>query len=334
MIVTRTPLRISIGGGGTDLPSYYSKFGSFFISAAIDKYMYVTFYRTPLTQNIRLKYSRMEDVNHSTEISNAIIRETFRLHGVDDSAELASHAVVPGGTGLGTSGSFGVGVSHAIHAAKQNNADRKTLAEEATKIQMEILGFPIGKQDQYVAAFGGLNCYNIDQQGNVTVTPLNLPQGGAQELEKKLVLFFTGFSRSANEILFEQKRRSEAEDQHMIESLHHTQKLAHDIRKILEAGEFKEFGEIMNEHWQHKKQRSSKISNPQIDYWYDLALQNGAVGGKLVGAGGGGFLLFYSEDRDKLISAMTNAGLKYVPFKFDFTGSKVLVNDHHLVWVS
>lgn len=333
MIVTRTPLRIAIGGGGTDLPSYYSKFGSFFISAAINKYMYITFYRTPLTQNIRLKYSQMEDVDSLDDISHAIVRETFRLHNIHDSAEVASHGQIPGGTGLGSSGSFGVGLSHAIHASKGNSPNPQDLAEEATKVQMEILGYPIGKQDQYAAAFGGIRCYKVEKDGAVTVSPLQASKDAMEALQNNLVMFFTGVSRSANEILITQQIKTDANDKKMVEGLHYIQKLGFEIKDAFEKGDLDKFGEIMNVHWQYKKERSPKMSNHQVDYWYDLALKNGAVGGKLVGAGGGGFLLFYTEDRDRLISALRGTGLRHVPFRFDLEGSKVIVNEHE-VWTA
>ncbi|MBI1974765.1 MAG: galactokinase [Parcubacteria group bacterium] len=327
MIITRTPLRLAIGGGGTDLPSYYTKFGSFFISGAINKYVYITFYRTPLTSNIRLKYSQMEDVDRVDEIRHAIVRETFRLHGVGDSAEMASHADIPGGTGLGTSGSFGVGLSHALLVSKNEDTNPHRLAEDATKVQMEILGYPIGKQDQYAAAFGGVNCYEVAKDGRVIVTPLKIAPENVAALEGRLVMFFTGISRSANEILVTQKEKSEADDPKMIEALHYTQKLGFEIKEALENGDFAKFGKAMDAHWKYKKARSPKMTSPQIDQWYDLALKNGALGGKLVGAGGGGFLVFYADDREKLISAMTTAGLRYIPFKFDFEGSQLLFNE-------
>lgn len=326
MIITRTPLRLAIGGGGTDLPSFYSKFGSFFISAAINKYVYVTFYRT-FIEGIRLKYSRMEDVASLDEVNHPIVRETFRLHGVLTNAEMASHADIPGGTGLGSSGAFGVGLSHALFASDGKTATPADLAKEATKVQMEILQYPIGVQDQYACAFGGFRAYTVSKDGAVTSEALAMPSGALEHLEKNLCMFFTGVTRNANEILVEQKQKSEVEDSAMYEALQYTQKLGFGIRDALIAGDYKKFGELMHEHWEYKKQRSSKMSNPDIDRRYELGLKNGAVGGKVVGAGGGGFLLFYAADPEKLIAAMAAEGLRHVPFTFDNEGSKVLVNE-------
>lgn len=326
MIVTKTPMRLAIGGGGTDLPSYYSRFGSFFISAAIDKYMYITFYRT-FIDGIRLKYSKMEDVASIDEISHAIVRETFRLHGVTNNAEMASHADVPGGTGLGSSGSFGVGLSHALFASEGRGPSPEALAQEATKVQIEILEYPIGLQDQYASAYGGFNGYTIAKDGSVTVEPIKISKENTSRLQNNLVMLFTGISRSASDILIDQKKKSDVEDEAMFEVLHETQKLGFEIREGLENGNLRKFGELMNVHWEAKKKRSAKMSNPHIDRWYETGLKNGAVGGKLVGAGGGGFLLFYTEDREKLIAAMVKEGLRNMEFGFDFEGSKVLINE-------
>lgn len=326
MIITRTPLRLAIGGGGTDLPSFYSKFGSYFISAAIKKYVYITFYRT-FIDGIRLKYSRMEDVASLDEIGHPIVRETFRLHNVLNNAEMASHADIPGGTGLGSSGAFGVGLSHALFVAEGKNPTHDDVAKEATKVQMNILQYPIGVQDQYACAFGGFRAYTVSKEGAVTSEPLAMPHGAIEHLEENLCMFFTGVTRSANEILVEQKKKSEVEDGAMYEALQYTQKLGLSIRDALVAGEYKKFGELMNEHWEYKKQRSAKMSNPDIDRQYELALTSGAVGGKVVGAGGGGFLLFYAADPEKLIATMKGEGLRYVPFQFDFDGSKVVVSE-------
>ena len=301
MIIVRTPLRISIAGGGTDLPAWYSKHGSMFISAAINKYIYITYHCSKFDSRIRLRYSKMEEVDTVDEIQHDIIKETLRLCHVKDSVELTSHAEIPSGTGLGSSGSFGVGIFHAI--SKKN--DPSLLALRATDIQMDTLGHPIGVQDQYVAAYGGVNRYDVTSAGEVAVQPIEPPQG--------LQLFFTGLKRDANEVL-----RASTQD-----GLEQIQELAWDTKVALENKDYRRYGEIMNEHWNHKKKRGG-MTNPQIDEWYDLALKNGAVGGKIVGAGGGGFLLFYTEDKERLVKAMP---LQHLPFKFDYEGSKVLLND-------
>ncbi len=312
MIIIRVPLRISIAGGGTDLPSYYSKFGSTFISAAINKYIYITYHRSQFDPRIRLRYSRMEEVDKVDDIQNEIIRETFRLHNIKNNVELTSHAEIPSGTGLGSSGSFGVGILHAIYP----DTTEEFLAEEATRIQINILNKPIGVQDQYVAAFGGGRVYEINKDGNVNRGRwMNI-----DKLEDTLALFFTGFKRDANEVLRTQKENPEQ----MEESLHNTQRLCFETIEAFKNEDFRKYGEIMNEHWEYKKQRSSLMTNPQIDEMYNLALKNGAVGCKLVGAGGGGFLLCYTDNKEKLINAMP---LQHLPFKFDWEGSKVLLND-------
>lgn len=299
MIIVRTPLRISIAGGGTDLPSWFNKHGSMFISAAINKYIYITYHRSDFDKRIRLRYSRMEEVDSIDEIQHDIIKETFGAYGIKDSVELTSHAEIPSGTGLGSSGSFGVGILHAIFG---KYADPAQLALRATDIQMVNLKHPIGIQDQYVAAYGGVNVYELKQDGSIKVSPIEPPQG--------LELFFTGFKRDANEVL-----RASSQD-----GLFRIQELAWETKKALEEKDYRKYGEILNEHWQHKKMRGG-MTNPQIDEWYELGLKNGAVGGKLVGAGGGGFLLFYTEDKEKLINALP---LQHIPFGYDIEGSKVI----------
>lgn len=308
-----------MGGGGTDLPSYYSKFGSEFISAAINKYIYITCHRSGFDDRIRLRYSRMEEVNNVDEIQNEIIRETFKLNDVGSRVELTSHAEIPSGTGLGSSGSFGVGILQALHPGMS----KQELAEQSTHIQMNVLNHPIGVQDQYAAAYGGLNIYKVSKNGKVSTKPFKAGEKTAEilyKLEQGLVLFFTGFKREANEILITQ--REKAEDKDMVKSLHQTQKLCYDIKDALQKGNLRKMGEVMNKHWKYKKQRSRSMTNPQIDEWYELGLKNGAYGGKLVGAGAGGFLLFCTEERERLINAMP---LQHLDFNFDFVGSKVLI---------
>lgn len=307
MIIVRTPLRISIAGGGTDLPVWYKEHGSMFISGAIDKYIYITCHRSGFDPRIRLRYSRMEEVDTLDEIQHEIIKETFKMYGVKDNIELTSHAEIPSGTGVGSSGSFGVGIIHAIYG---NGIRPRTLARDATVIQMGILKHPIGIQDQYVAAFGGVNVYTIKEDGQVNVKPLKAP---VEELAQRLALFFTGFKHDTKEVL----------KQSTTEGLGRIQELAWNAKTCLEECNFDGYGWILREHWEEKKKRGP-MSNPQIDEWYELGLKNGAIGGKLVGAGGGGFLLFYVKDKEKLIKAMP---LKYVPFKFDMEGSKVLIDD-------
>ena len=322
VIITRTPLRISIGGGGTDLPSYYRRFGGFVISAAINKHIYVGINET-FTGGYFLKYSALEHASSLDDIRHPLIREALRLHAVPPPIEVVSMADVPAGTGLGSSGAFTVGLLRAVHAFQRRYVDPAAVAEEAAKIEIEILKEPVGKQDQYIAAFGGLACFEFLEDGQVNVTPLNVCNSTLYNLEDRLMMFFTGYSRNASAVLDDQKVRSELGDSAMLENLHYTKQLGQCIKLALEQGNTRRFGELMHEHWMRKKDRSPGTTNDGINRWYE----NGAVGGKLVGAGGGGFLLFYADDRDALRRAMLNEGLREFRFKFDHEGSKLLSRD-------
>jgi len=326
MIITRTPLRISIGGGGTDLPSYYCEHGGFVISAAISRYVYITLHRT-FQKNFILKYSQLETTDDIASIRHPIVREAFQIHRMEPQLEMARMADIPAGTGLGSSGAFNVGLLRAIYAYKREHITTQALAEEACRIELELLREPIGKQDQYIAAFGGLICMDYAKDGAVSVSPLKISTETLHDLEDNLLMFFTGYSRSASAVLQDQKTRTEKSDASMIENLHRTKQLGFDIRAALEAGRTDEFARLMHEHWLHKKKRSAAISNDQISAWYDLAYGRGALGGKLIGAGGGGFLLFYAGDRVALRRAMAQQGLEEVRFSFDHEGSKVMVHD-------
>ncbi len=323
MLITRTPLRISIGGGGTDLPSYYERFGGFVVTAAIDKYIYVSINRT-FTEDYFLKYSALERVKRVEEIQHPIIRESLKLHPVGPAIEIVSVADIPAGTGLGSSGAFTVGLLRALYAFQREHASAQAVAEEACRIEIELLDRPVGKQDQYIAAFGGLTCLELDPDGQVRASPLRIPEAAMRDLEEHLLMFFTGYSREADALLTEQNRRSAKGDGAMLDNLHFVKELGRSIQAALEAGDPMRFGELMHQHWVHKTKRSSGMSNERIDRWYDLAMANGAVGGKLVGAGGGGFLLFYARDRLALRQAMAREGLKEVRFTFDHDGSQVI----------
>ena len=325
MIITRSPLRITLGGGGTDLPSYYREYGGFLIAAAIDRYVYVTVLR-PFTPGIFLKYSKLEHVQHVDEVQHPIIREAIRmLDFKTPQLELTTLADIPAGTGLGSSGSFTTALLKALYAHRRRLLHPGELAELACDIEINRLKEPIGKQDQYIAAYGGITCFRFHTNDSVEATPLKLDMDTLFDLEDNLLLFFTGFSRSAGSILKDQQSRTEQADREMIQNLHYVKELGVRSQRALEAGDPRRFGELMHEHWEHKKRRSGGMSNPQIDEWYELGLANGAVGGKLVGAGGGGFLLFYAEDRKRLRQAMAHAGLEEVRFRFDFEGTKVLI---------
>jgi D-glycero-alpha-D-manno-heptose-7-phosphate kinase len=325
MIIARSPLRITLGGGGTDLPSYYRDHEGFVISAAIDKYVFVTIMR-PFIPGIFLKYSKLEHVNQVDEIQHAIIREAIRMMNFrTPQIEITTLADIPSGTGLGSSGSFTTALLKALYAHRRKLLVPGELAELACEIEIQRLHEPIGKQDQYIAAYGGITCFQFRSDDSVEAAPLQISMDTMFDLEDNLLLFFTGFSRSAGVILKDQDARTQKSDPEMVQNLHYVKELGLRSQKALESGQTAEFGEIMNEHWQHKKRRSSGMSNSQIDEWYELGRKNGAIGGKLVGAGGGGFIMFYAENRKLLRQAMTYAGLEEVRFRFDFEGTKVLI---------
>jgi D-glycero-alpha-D-manno-heptose-7-phosphate kinase len=324
MIITRSPLRITLGGGGTDLPSYYRDHTGFLISAAIDKYVYVTVMR-PFAPGIYLKYSRLEHVEATEDVQHPIIREAIRqLEFKTPQIEITTLADIPAGTGLGSSGSFTTALLRALYAHRRKLVHPSDLAALACDIEINRLGEPIGKQDQYIAAYGGVTCFTFHPDERVDAEPLAVPTSGLNDLEDNLLLFFTGFTRAAGSILADQKARTTTQDREMLENLHYVKSLGLESRAALEAGQPAKFAELMHEHWLHKKRRSQGMTNPQIDAWYELGRNNGAVGGKLVGAGGGGFLMFYAEDHRRLRAAMAAEGLEEVRFRFDFEGTKVV----------
>ena len=323
MIIARSPLRITLGGGGTDLPSYYEKFGGFLIAGAIDRYVYITLHETFVNYLI-IKYSKMEKVRKLDSIKHPIIREALKMLDIDCSyLEMSSMADIPAGTGLGSSGSFTTALLKSLHAYQRNLIHPRELAEQACEIEINKLGEPIGKQDQYIAAYGGITCFEFTKK-SVKAYPLKIQKEILYDLEDNLLLFFTGYTRSASGILKEQHTKSKKNDKSMIDNLHFVKELGLESKTALEKGDLKKFGELMNVHWEHKKKRSGAMSNPKINDWYDLALKNGALGGKLIGAGGGGFLMFYATDGVKLRRVMTTAGLEEVRFRFDFEGTKVM----------
>jgi len=324
MIITRSPLRVTLGGGGTDLPSYYREHEGFLIAAAIDKYVYLTLHQT-FDEDLIVKYSKLERVATAAELEHPIIREAFRLVGLDGRyLEVTSMADIPAGTGLGSSGSFTTALLKALHTYRRALLTPAELAEQACHIEIDRLGEPIGKQDQYIAAFGGLTCLRFRRDGSVEASPLRLSAETQHNLEDSLVMVFTGYSRRAGSILKEQDHRTRRGDSAMVDGLHMVKELGLRGLACLEAGRLDVFGRLMHEHWQHKKQRSGGMSNPEIDAWYDLAMANGALGGKLIGAGGGGFLMFYAEDKKRLRHALLEQGLKEVRVRFDFEGTKVV----------
>ncbi len=326
MIITRSPLRISLGGGGTDLPSYYRKHSGFLIAAAINKYVYITIHET-FVKDLIIKYSKLERIASADEIQHPIFREALKLLEIKQTnLEITSMADIPAGTGLGSSGSFTTALLKALHTYRKTLVHPGELAEQACHIELDKLNEPIGKQDQYIAAYGGLTCFQFLPNDTVEVWPLKIDTETLYNLEDNLLLFFTGYSRSASAILKDQNDKSQQREQAMIENLHFTKDLGWQSKEALEAGDLHKFAELMNTHWEWKRQRSTGMSNGDIDQWYNLAMQNGALGGKLIGAGGGGFLMFYAEDKAKLRHALNQAGLKEVRFNFDFEGSKNVIS--------
>jgi D-glycero-alpha-D-manno-heptose-7-phosphate kinase len=324
VIITRSPLRISLGGGGTDLASYYEEHGGFLIAAALDKYVYITLHRT-FDPDMIIKYSRFERVPNVDAIEHPIIREALKLTGATGGyLELTSMSDIPAGTGLGSSGSFTTALLHALHMQQKRIVSKQELAEEACRIEIDILGEPIGKQDQYIAAFGGVTCFTFNADGKVDVVPLAASEETLVNLEDNLLLFFTGYTRSASAILKDQNDRTKSSDRAMVHNLHRVKEIGVASCEALEAGDLHGFAALMHEHWELKRSRSGGMSNSRIDDCYELARRNGALGGKVIGAGGGGFLMFYAEDKARLRHAMRETGLAEVRLRFDFYGTQVV----------
>ena len=328
MILARAPLRISLGGGGTDLPSYYSQYGGFIMSAAINKYVYIYVNRPSADDLIRVKYSRYEQVQSVDEIQHDLVRPALKLLNLNGTIEIVSMADVPGGTGLGSSGSYLVALLAALFELKREKVPTQALAEMAVHIEMDLAAHPVGKHDHYLAAFGGITCLDIKRDGKVRVVPLDISITTTEELRSNTLLFFTGITRPSRDILQDQKDDTRRADPTVVESLHCTKELGYRVKAALEEGDLERFGRLLDEHWQNKKRRSGKISSPQIDRWYDVARESGALGGKVIGAGGGGFLMLYCPNSAKAAvrRALSAAGPREMPFDFDFEGAKVLVN--------
>jgi D-glycero-alpha-D-manno-heptose-7-phosphate kinase len=320
VIFSRAPLRISLGGGGTDLPSYYSEHGGFLVSGAIDKYVYMLTH-TVFQRRYRMKYSETEEVDDPHEIRHPILRETLLRHWRGSPLEIASVADVPAGTGMGSSGSFTVCLMKGLAQARRMSITPAALAESACEIEIDVLREPAGKQDPYVAAHGGICAYTISRDGAVEVEPLDLDPVTLRRLKDHLLLFYTGDARSASVVLADQDRRSRERDPEMLENLHLTKELGQHSRELLVSGDLEAYGELMHEHWENKRRRSRGMANERIDQLYTLARRSGAIGGKLVGAGGGGFLLVYARRPDDTRQAMAAAQAIELPFDFEFSGA-------------
>ena len=327
MIITRTPFRITLGGGGTDLPSYYEKYGGFIFSFALDKYMFITVKRPFADDLIRVKYNISETVEKLSELKHDIARECLAKLNISSSIDVVSLADIPAGSGLGSSSSYTIGLLNALHTMKREYIPLKELAEEACDIEMYRLGKPMGKQDQYIATFGGFTVLEIEKTGNVKVRRANVSDSTIEGLKRNLLLFYTGVQRKNVGILDRQNKSTEKNDKQVLESLHYIKESGYKILDIIENGNITELGQMFDEHWKYKKLLAKGISNPHFDEIYETAKNTGALGGKITGAGGGGFFLFYCEDNQvKLRRAMKEAGLKEMRFDFDYEGTKVLVN--------
>lgn len=325
MIISKAPLRITLGGGGTDLGSYYRRHGGFWISAAVDKYVYISIHDI-FPDQIILKYSEMERVKSVDEIKHGLLRECLRAMGVKERIEISSFADLPEGTGLGSSGTFTVAVLKGLHTYTRRHPTSRELAEEACRLEIETLGRPVGKQDQYIAAFGGINCFSIAPGGDhVEVAPLRLERSTLDQLEERCAFFFTGYSRQASSILAEQDDKSKKDDRAMIDNLHLVKDLGLRSKAALERGDLPAFAALLNEQWEAKLRRSKSMVNSDIARWFALARDHGALGGKLIGAGGGGFLMFLAEDKTRLRKAMAAEGLQEVRLRFDFQGAQTVV---------
>ena len=320
VILSRAPLRISLGGGGTDLPSYYTKHEGFVLAGAIDKYVYMLIHDI-FQRRYRMKYSAIEEVDTPAEIQHPILREVLVRHWDGNPLEIASVADVPAGTGLGSSGTFTVCLLRGLAYARRTTIAPGPLAEAACAIEIDVLKDPVGKQDQYVAAHGGICGYTFKRDGSVDIESLALSKRTLRHLKDQLLLFYTGLARSASQVLSDQDQRSLSNDPAMIDNLHFTKELGWKSRDLLVGGDIEAYAELMHEHWMHKKKRSSGMANERIDFLYDLARSNGVIGGKLVGAGGGGFLLVYSARPEETRRAMEREGAQELPFDFEFGGA-------------
>ncbi len=327
MIITRTPFRITLGGGGTDLPAYYSRYGGFAFSAGIDKYMFINVNRPIVDDLVRVKYTKSEIVNHRDELQHDIAREAMRMLRIESALEIISLADVPAGTGLGSSSCYAVGLLNALHSLKREYTPLEQLAREACRLEVDILKRTIGKQDQYMAAFGGLTVLEIDKEGKVGVRAANVSDETVDNLNRNLLLYYTQIQRNADEILMEQSKGIRKKKKNVIESMHYLKEVGYKMLEAIEGGNVTDVGLLLDKHWQYKRKISAKISNRYIDEIYKEAKQSGALGGKISGAGGGGFFLFYVEkNHSKVRSAMKKLGLREMRYRFDYEGTKVLVN--------
>jgi D-glycero-alpha-D-manno-heptose-7-phosphate kinase len=322
--MTRTPLRLTLGGGGTDLPAYCLKYGGFLVTSALDKHIYLVV-KPRFQQNFKISYSIMEIVNDINEIKHPVVREGMKMLKITKPIELFSMADVPAETGLGSSGSFTVSLLHALHTLNNDNFSPGALAGEASYLGMTVLKEVTGVQDYYIAAFGGFICLDINSSGTIDVFPLKISEDTIHELEDNMLFFYTGVQRPSAQVLKAQSK--EIEEERAVDAMHKIKKIGYQVKTALERGDTAEFGRLQHEHWIAKKSTSTTMSTGEIDRWYNLARENGAVGGKIMGAGGGGFLMLYCENgKGQLRKVMAKEGLAEVRFRFERGGSRILLN--------
>jgi len=327
MIITRTPFRITLGGGGTDIPSFYSQHGGFIFAAGLDKYMFINLNQPIVDELVRVKYSKSETVIHRDELKHEIAREAMRMMGIERALEIVSLADVPAGTGLGSSSCYTVGLLNALHILKREYLTLQDLAEEAFHLEVDVLKKPIGKQDQYLAAFGGLTVLEISKEGSVKVRPARVTESVIDELNRNLLMFYTKTSRSADTILGEQDIALKEHKTNVLESMCQIKEIGYKVLEAVESGNITDVGLLFDKHWSYKKRMSKKISDQHFDRIYEIAKENGALGGKISGAGGGGFFLFYVEkNHGGFRNILRKLGLKEMRYHFDFEGTKAIVN--------
>lgn len=326
MKIARAPLRITLGGGGTDLPGYYEKHGGFLIAGAINKYIYMTGSLRPFDKKYWLSYSKLEVCDSVEQIQHDMLRQALAKYKLPTGVELHSVSELPGGSGLGSSGAFLVCALHLLNAFEKKEMTRQDLAELASRIEMVELGRSCGKQDQYSAAFGGIVALEIAKDGRVTVEDLRLAPSTVKRLENNLLMYHTGFSRDANDLLKRQSRKLASEEGDAVSRMMKIKDIGYRSRDCLVSGDLDGFGRLLHEHWELKRSMQSEMSNPRIDEVYALALENGSLGGKLIGAGGGGFLMFYvPADRHRPFqAAMERAGLLELDWRFSFSGCETI----------
>ena len=329
MIVSRAPVRFSLGGGGTDLPSYCNEHGGFLVAASIDRYIYVAA-NSRFYDNVLIKYSKTEEVATAADVKHPLFREAMNLTQVKSGIELVSVADLPSNSGLGSSSTFTVALLNALHAFKREFVSTEQLAQEACTIEIDRLKEPIGKQDQYISAYGGITAFTFEKGGSVHVERVPMKIDVLEELEMNLLVFYSGIERKASDVLTEQKKNIKSNTDDAVQRMHRIKALGYETRKLLVDGDVDRYGELLHEHWTNKRKLASNMKDGTIDEHYEAARQAGALGGKLMGAGGGGFFLFYvrPEARRRVYEAMAARGLRPLRFRFDFDGARIMANFH------